>query len=159
MSAFQRGAGKKRFKSEVAKDLPDVRGKEVAAFWYRTLKDYYFLKDPDVLHAHACQFTQMVWASTERFGCGKARTSSGKVLAVAHYSPKGNVRGQFKQNVRIPVGPLDDDSISSSGSSKGSTTTSSSKSSFWSGVARRWSSALKPEGTAGERRSTLKNEE
>jgi len=58
ISLFQRGASKKRFKTEVAKDLPDIRGKEVAAFWYKTVRNYYFLKDPKVLHAHACKFTE-----------------------------------------------------------------------------------------------------
>ena len=44
----------------------------------------------------------MIWAGSERFGIGKARSRSGKVIAVAHYQPKGNVPGKVKE-------PLDPD--------------------------------------------------
>lgn len=45
----------------------------------------------------------MIWASSEKFGCGKARSRSGKVIVVAHYYPKGNIPGQFQQNVLLPT--------------------------------------------------------
>ena len=35
-------------------------------------------------------FTQLVWAGTSKFGCGKARNSCGKVVVVAYYWPRGN---------------------------------------------------------------------
>ena len=35
--------------------MPDIRGGEVAAFWYKTMRSYCFLKDPKVLHVYACK--------------------------------------------------------------------------------------------------------
>ena len=34
------------------------------------------------------QFTQMVWAKSVKFGCGKARSRTGKIIVVANYEPK-----------------------------------------------------------------------
>ena len=48
-------------------------------------------------------FTQMIWHSTQHFGCGKARSRCGKVIAVAYYEPKGNIEGQFHENIFPPV--------------------------------------------------------
>ena len=45
----------------------------------------------------------MIWHSTKKFGCGKARSRSGKVIAVAYYEPKGNIPGSFHENVLPPV--------------------------------------------------------
>ena len=45
----------------------------------------------------------MIWQSTQKFGCGKARSRSGKVVVVAYYEPKGNIKGQFHENVFPPV--------------------------------------------------------
>ena len=44
-------------------------------------------------------FSQIIWHSTTKFGCGKARSRSGKVVAVAYYEPKGNIPGNFHENV------------------------------------------------------------
>ena len=42
----------------------------------------------------------MVWIATTHFGCGKARSRSGKVIVVGHYSPKGNIPEEFDENVK-----------------------------------------------------------
>ena len=47
-------------------------------------------------------FSQMVWAGSEKFGCGKARSSNGKVIVVAYYYPRGNVPDKFHLNVIQP---------------------------------------------------------
>lgn len=47
-------------------------------------------------------FTQLVWRSTRYFGVGKARSRSGKIVIVAHYSPAGNISGAFEYNVLPP---------------------------------------------------------
>lgn len=40
-------------------------------------------------------FTQVVWSTTTKLGCGKATTSDGKTdFVVCNYSPTGNIRGQ-----------------------------------------------------------------
>ena len=64
-------------------------------------------------------FTQLVWGSTQKFGCGKARNSNGKarkaasiffffinfnqVVVVAYYWPRGNRPDQviFRANEMI----------------------------------------------------------
>ena len=52
----------------------------------------------------------MVWQASRKFGCGKARSRSGKVIAVALYFPKGNVPGEFQDNVLPPVEESDTES-------------------------------------------------
>ena len=108
------------------KKKPDVSGQDAATYWYKSHFHYDYDKEPQVLHAHAgmqynkswssactnltcnfflktAPFTQLVWHSSTKFGCGKARSRSGKVVAVAYYEPRGNVPGQFHENVLPPV--------------------------------------------------------
>ncbi|XP_024215444.1 Golgi-associated plant pathogenesis-related protein 1 [Halyomorpha halys] len=97
----------------------DVTGQEVASYWYGAVRQYNYFKEPDVLHANvnAGHFTQMVWASTQRFGVGKACSRSGKILVVAYYWPPGNISGQFQENVLPPIPEYETDSVSGSDSS------------------------------------------
>ncbi|XP_017880973.1 repressed by EFG1 protein 1-like [Ceratina calcarata] len=83
----------------------DVTGQDVASYWYSAVKQYDFLKEPDILHANvnAGHFTQLIWASSRYFGVGKARSRSGKIIVVANYQPVGNVSGQFQSNVLPPL--------------------------------------------------------
>ncbi|KYM83308.1 Golgi-associated plant pathogenesis-related protein 1 [Atta colombica] len=83
----------------------DITGQEVASYWYSAVKQYDFLKEPDVLHANvnAGHFTQLIWARSCYFGVGKACSRSGKVIVVANYDPVGNVSGQFQNNVFPPL--------------------------------------------------------
>ncbi|XP_046472413.1 uncharacterized protein [Neodiprion pinetum] len=83
----------------------DVAGQEVAAYWYSAVRQYDFLKEPDVLHANvnAGHFTQLIWANSRHFGVGKARSRSGKIIVVANYQPVGNISGQFQMNVHPPI--------------------------------------------------------
>ncbi|CAL7948145.1 unnamed protein product [Xylocopa violacea] len=83
----------------------DVTGQDVASYWYSAVKQYDFLKEPDVLHANvnAGHFTQLIWANSRYFGVGKARSRSGKIIVVANYQPVGNISGQFQNNVLPPL--------------------------------------------------------
>ncbi|XP_043276133.1 uncharacterized protein [Venturia canescens] len=83
----------------------DVTGQDVSAYWYSAVRQYDFLKEPDILHANvnAGHFTQLIWASSRSFGVGKARSRSGKIIVVANYQPVGNVSGQFQRNVLPPL--------------------------------------------------------
>ncbi|KAL0130795.1 hypothetical protein PUN28_002419 [Cardiocondyla obscurior] len=83
----------------------DVTGQEVASYWYSAVKQYDFLKEPDILHANvnAGHFTQLIWARSRYFGVGKACSRSGKVIVVANYEPVGNVSGHFQNNVFPPL--------------------------------------------------------
>ncbi|XP_076673952.1 uncharacterized protein LOC143372035 isoform X1 [Andrena cerasifolii] len=83
----------------------DVTGQDVASYWYSAVKQYDFLKEPDILHANvnAGHFTQVIWASSRYFGVGKARSRSGKIIVVANYQPVGNTSGHFQNNVLPPL--------------------------------------------------------
>lgn len=65
--------------------------------WYRE-ESSYNNKQPRFSFSCA-QFTQLVWKSTTHFGIAMATSCEGSVYIVANYSPAGNVRGQFKENV------------------------------------------------------------
>ena len=60
-------------------------------------------------------FTQVVWAGSLQMGAGKAVSKSGAQFVVARYSPAGNVRGQFAENVKPkgarPIGGNEDQGI------------------------------------------------
>ncbi|XP_003695701.1 uncharacterized protein LOC100864764 [Apis florea] len=83
----------------------DVTGQDVTSYWYSAVKQYDFLKEPDILHANvnAGHFTQLIWTSSRYFGVGKARSRSGKIIVVANYQPVGNISGQFQNNVLPPL--------------------------------------------------------
>ncbi|XP_037774523.1 uncharacterized protein LOC119571159 [Penaeus monodon] len=70
----------------------DVKGDEVAAHWYSTIRHYKFNIPDFLLQANQGPFTQMIWKDTENFGVGKARTRDGKIMVVAYYSPPAQVQ-------------------------------------------------------------------
>jgi len=47
-------------------------------------------------------FTQMVWKEAKFLGVGRAFDKNGAMFAVANYSPRGNIIGQFTNNVLPP---------------------------------------------------------
>ena len=44
-------------------------------------------------------FTQLVWDSSTKLGCGVAKSASGGTFVVARYLPAGNTRGQSTKHV------------------------------------------------------------
>ncbi len=48
-------------------------------------------------------FTQVVWSTTTKIGCGKATTASGNDIVVCNYSPAGNMTGVAPFPPRTPV--------------------------------------------------------
>ncbi|KAL9977239.1 hypothetical protein ACROYT_G014621 [Oculina patagonica] len=83
-----------------------VSGKAIESFsayhkltghqWYDEI-EYYNYKNP-VFSMNTGHFTQVVWKSTTKLGCGVA-TKSGKTYVVARYYPPGNYNNQYRQNV------------------------------------------------------------
>mmetsp|Transcript_6069 Transcript_6069/g.37625 ORF Transcript_6069/g.37625 Transcript_6069/m.37625 type:complete len:98 (+) Transcript_6069:700-993(+) len=67
--------------------------------WYNTGSNYNYNSNSMGRSGH---FTQVVWESSERVGCGIAQCSFGQ-LVVCQYEPSGNVRGQYSNNVKPPV--------------------------------------------------------
>ncbi|XP_065218604.1 uncharacterized protein LOC135844371 isoform X2 [Planococcus citri] len=66
--------------------------------WYDEIKLY---TKPE-FSAETGHFTQVVWRDTRKVGCGlcsKLDNGMTKVMVTCRYSPKGNIRGQFKENV------------------------------------------------------------
>jgi hypothetical protein len=45
-----------------------------------------------------------VWVKSTELGVAKAERSSGGTVLVFRYSPPGNYRGQFAENVKPPLG-------------------------------------------------------
>ncbi|KAF7268752.1 uncharacterized protein LOC143195873 [Rhynchophorus ferrugineus] len=88
--------------------VTDVTGQEITTYWYSAVKQYDFRNEPDRLRANvnAGHFTQLVWANSRHFGLGKARSRSGKIVVVAHYSPAGNIPGAYLDNVFPPCEDL-----------------------------------------------------
>jgi glioma pathogenesis-related protein 2 len=75
--------------------------------WYNEVSAYNYANP--VFSMQTGHFTQLVWRSSTQLGCGSARgtaTLSGRTYnafyVVCHYSPAGNVTGQFAQNVQRP---------------------------------------------------------
>uniref|UniRef100_A0A0N5BJE1 SCP domain-containing protein n=1 Tax=Strongyloides papillosus TaxID=174720 RepID=A0A0N5BJE1_STREA len=64
--------------------------------WYDEIKDYNF-NSQGFKHGTG-HFTQLVWKSSSKVGCGVAAGSSG-VFTVCKYSPPGNLQGAYKENV------------------------------------------------------------
>merc|ERR1719327_622481 len=85
--------------------------------WYSEIKDYDFSNPgfkPNVGH-----FTQVVWKSTTKLGCGTA-SDGPNVYVTCRYDPGGNMMGAFADNVQPLLG-----GASTTGDS-GATTTSPS---------------------------------
>lgn len=86
--------------------------------WYDEMKQYTWNIEPKGSFK-AGQFSQMVWKNSKELGVGLGRTKTGKVVVVASelnvdpkkttiietriflaYYPRGNIIGQFLQNVK-----------------------------------------------------------
>uniref|UniRef100_A0A0N5BL47 SCP domain-containing protein n=1 Tax=Strongyloides papillosus TaxID=174720 RepID=A0A0N5BL47_STREA len=49
-------------------------------------------------------FSQLVWYSSTKIGCGFSEQSKNRnVVIICLISPKGNVQGKFKENIRFPL--------------------------------------------------------
>ncbi|XP_020707928.2 uncharacterized protein LOC105685767 isoform X2 [Athalia rosae] len=76
-----------------------VSAREVVAKWYSEKKDHKYGSEPRVLNT--CHFTQVVWRNTTDMGIAMAR-KNGTCVVVACYHPRGNIVGQFTENVLKP---------------------------------------------------------
>ena len=76
-----------------------LQGEGATKMWYDEIKDYDFNKPGFSMKTG--HFTQVVWKSSTKLGCGKA-TEGNKVYIVCHYCPAGNYEGEFAQNVLPP---------------------------------------------------------
>ncbi|XP_011310840.1 uncharacterized protein [Fopius arisanus] len=77
-----------------------VPAREVVSKWYAERKDHKYGIEPKVLNT--CHFTQIVWKSTTEMGIAMAK-KDGTCVIVACYHPRGNIVGQFTENVLKPA--------------------------------------------------------
>lgn len=89
--AWERGQG------ENIADFPSVANG--VAFWYSEKSKYDSNPQPsDPVNRNVWgHYSQMVWSSTQRVGCGQAASTlyPGNALLVCRYSPSGNVEGKY----------------------------------------------------------------
>ena len=85
---------------------------EASATWYREINSYTFGPDGigadglPIANAAVKDFTQMIWRSSQQMCTACARgTFQGNpaVFVVSHYSPAGNIAGQYLDNVPPPL--------------------------------------------------------
>jgi uncharacterized protein YkwD len=75
-----------------------LKPRTVVEMWYREVRLYDFARGGfDMKTGH---FTQLVWAATQRVGCGRTRCKTGMDLVVCNYDPAGNVETLYRQNVK-----------------------------------------------------------
>ncbi|XP_018084491.1 GLI pathogenesis-related 2 L homeolog isoform X2 [Xenopus laevis] len=88
--------------------MRDASGSEVVDTWYNEIKDYNFGRPG--FQSNTGHFTQVVWKDSREVGIAKAVDGKGMVIAVAQYSPAGNITnpGYFQKNI-LPKGtPVSD---------------------------------------------------
>ena len=73
-----------------------LRGAGPSYIWWSEKKDYDF--DKPGFAANTGHFTQIVWKSTKKIGCGFGKKGS-KMYVVCQYYPAGNMLGSFPGNV------------------------------------------------------------
>ncbi|XP_057336425.1 uncharacterized protein LOC130674985 [Microplitis mediator] len=73
---------------------------EVVKSWYNEIKFYKFDEPSADNLTEVGHFTQLVWNNTETMGLGIGISESKKIYIVCNYNPPGNIKGQFKDNVR-----------------------------------------------------------
>ncbi|XP_027058601.1 ectin-like isoform X3 [Pocillopora damicornis] len=75
---------------------------EIVTRWYDEEIDYdYATGETKTPFAPILHFTQIVWKATREVGMATA-VGHGKLIAVARYSPAGNTKGLFQENVHPP---------------------------------------------------------
>ncbi|XP_043524894.1 secreted protein PRY1-like isoform X5 [Frieseomelitta varia] len=77
-----------------------VPAREVVSKWYSERKEHKYGTEPKILNT--CHFTQIVWKNTIEMGIAMAKRD-GTCVVVACYHPRGNIVGQFTENVLKPV--------------------------------------------------------
>lgn len=97
------------FSGNIASTVEGVLNASIDA-WYGEVVDYDFDKPgfkPETGH-----FTQLVWRDAARVGFGITDISRPPVFVVMRFDPRGNMMGDFEENVRPPIEYDDEDDSS-----------------------------------------------
>ena len=75
-------------------------GEDVTLAWYKGKNKYDFArgiskKNDDEVN----NFTQLIWKNTKEVGFGFTNDDEGNFYVIALYSPKGNIKGEYKNNI------------------------------------------------------------
>lgn len=70
---------------------------DVVRMWYDEIADYDFASGK--FEASTGHFTQVVWKSSTRLGCGMVSDCNGMDIWVCQYDPPGNYEGKYDDNV------------------------------------------------------------
>ena len=76
-------------------------GEEVTSFWYKGKDRYNFENNDKINYKDEIMnnFTQLIWKNTKEVGFGFTNDEEGNFYVLAYYFPKGNIKGQYKNNV------------------------------------------------------------
>ncbi|KAF0988379.1 hypothetical protein HZS_3331 [Henneguya salminicola] len=80
---------------------PNPDGSVVVEAWYTESMDYNY-ENPSNLH-DTDHFTQIVWKSTTEIGYAKMELTEDHWILLVLYNPKGNIDGEYKNNVLSPI--------------------------------------------------------
>lgn len=69
--------------------------------WYKEISQYNF--DTNEGEKGTSNFTQMVWKSTKKMGCGVGQKTENSYKVVCYYLPRGNIPEKYKSNVLKPI--------------------------------------------------------
>uniref|UniRef100_A0A224Y1K4 Antigen 5 family member n=1 Tax=Rhipicephalus zambeziensis TaxID=60191 RepID=A0A224Y1K4_9ACAR len=78
-----------------------ITGRMAVKAWYDEIKKYNF-NNPG-FSSGTGHFTQLVWKACRRIGTGVARGRKGTIYIVSVYEPRGNIMGQFAEQVPQPI--------------------------------------------------------
>uniref|UniRef100_L7M961 Putative tick salivary antigen-5 protein n=1 Tax=Rhipicephalus pulchellus TaxID=72859 RepID=L7M961_RHIPC len=78
-----------------------ITGRMAVKAWYDEIKMYNY-NNPG-FRSGTGHFTQLVWKDCRRLGTGVARGRKGTIYIVSVYEPRGNIMGQFAEQVPRPI--------------------------------------------------------
>lgn len=64
------------------------------SLWGEEIKDYDYETNSCIVGAICGHYTQLVWAESEKIGCGMVRKDNGWEIWVCNYDPPGNYQGE-----------------------------------------------------------------
>ncbi|KAH7943507.1 hypothetical protein HPB52_009163 [Rhipicephalus sanguineus] len=78
-----------------------ITGRMPVKSWYDEIKLYNY-NNPG-FKSGTGHFTQLVWKDCRRLGTGVARSKKGTIYIASVYEPRGNIMGQFAEQVPRPI--------------------------------------------------------
>lgn len=77
-----------------------INGRDAVDAWYNEIRQYNFNKNHPQYGTG--EFAQIVWKETTALGTGIALGNGSTYYLVTVYDPRGNIRGEYLKNVKMP---------------------------------------------------------